>query len=186
MNTALWTELINSDQHDHVGTGRREDSLDDPGWLERYLKRWGWDSPHLRREKLVPELRRLRRILRKNAEAIALGRSLQAGSLEELNVYLRNSPLVRRLSFGKGRAEVTLKPVGWTVSAVLSEIVSSFAETLAEGEVSRIKICGNKDCRWIFYDISKNKSRKWCELTCSNLMKVRRFRSRRRMTGSAP
>ncbi len=39
-------------------------------------------------------------------------------------------------------------------------------------------------CGWVFYDRSKNRSRKWCEqATCANLMKVRRFRQRHRHQG---
>ena len=62
---------------------------------------------------------------------------------------------------------------------MLAAIVGSFAEILAFGEPERIKICQNPDCLWIFYDNSKNHSRKWCENAtgCGNLIKVRRFRA---------
>jgi predicted RNA-binding Zn ribbon-like protein len=36
-------------------------------------------------------------------------------------------------------------------------------------------------CGWVFYDRSKNRSRRWCEqATCANLMKVRRFHQKHR------
>jgi len=180
MNTALWTEFVNSDRHDHLGTGRREDSLDDPAWLDRFLKRWGLEFPRVSRERLVGALRKFRCFLQHEAENIASGRPVKPENLHGLNAYLDSSPLVRRLDLGQSRAEVRLEPVRRTVSSILGEIAFSFADTIANGDASRIKVCGNKDCRWIIYDNSKSKTRKWCESTCGNLMKVRRFRQKRR------
>jgi len=71
-------------------------------------------------------------------------------------------------------------PVGGPLEIALASIARSFAAKLAEADISRLKICQNKDCLWVFLDGSRNKSRRWCETTCGNLMKVRRFRQRRK------
>lgn len=43
----------------------------------------------------------------------------------------------------------------------------------------RLKLCDNDQCRWLFIDHSKNRSRHWCEsATCGNRQRVRRFRER--------
>lgn len=43
----------------------------------------------------------------------------------------------------------------------------------------RLKLCENDQCRWLFIDRSKNRSRQWCEsATCGNRQRVRRFRDR--------
>jgi predicted RNA-binding Zn ribbon-like protein len=64
---------------------------------------------------------------------------------------------------------------------VLSEIASSFVELLARGDSDRLKVCDNPECRFVFYDASKNRSRRWCaHTTCGNRHKVRRFRERQR------
>ena len=40
---------------------------------------------------------------------------------------------------------------------------------------------GNPDCRWAFYDGSKNRSGRWCDMaSCGNRMKARAFRERAR------
>jgi predicted RNA-binding Zn ribbon-like protein len=178
MSAGLWMEFLNSDRHDYLGTGKRLDSLDDPKWLDDFLKRWGLEARPAPRERLLPELRKLRLILQKKADAIALGRRVKDLGLRGLNAYLEKSPLIRRLDVGRGRARVRLEPVRRTEASILAEIVSSFADTLANDEVSRIKVCGNKDCRWIFSDSSKNQTRRWCGTTCGNLMKVRKYRLR--------
>jgi CGNR zinc finger len=41
---------------------------------------------------------------------------------------------------------------------------------------SKVSACGNAECRWLFLDISKNHSRRWCEMKlCGNRLKVRRL-----------
>ena len=46
-------------------------------------------------------------------------------------------------------------------------------------QTPRLKVCANDQCRWLFLDHSKNRSRQWCgAATCGNRSRVRRFRSR--------
>jgi predicted RNA-binding Zn ribbon-like protein len=46
---------------------------------------------------------------------------------------------------------------------------------------SRLKVCGNSECRWVFYDRSRNRQGHWCEMAvCGNRLKNRAFRERRR------
>ncbi len=62
---------------------------------------------------------------------------------------------------------------------MLWAIANSAAQLLTAGELSRLKQCGGENCSWLFADISKNRSRQWCDMQdCGNLAKVRRFRSR--------
>lgn len=45
---------------------------------------------------------------------------------------------------------------------------------LMSEEIDRIKECGN--CGWLYYDSSKNKCRKWCNMdTCGNEVKARKY-----------
>jgi len=185
MAAGAWEELVNSDRHDYLGTGRGEDQLDDPAWREGYLKRWGLQIPGLSGTRLVRELKKLRTVLQEEAQALAGRPGPGPGSFKRLNAYLGSVPLVRVLEIDQGRPRLRLKASRREMSSILAEIAASFAETIAKGETSRLKICGNADCRWIFYDRTKNKSRKWCELTCGNLMKVRRFRRRHKKANSA-
>jgi len=49
-----------------------------------------------------------------------------------------------------------------------------------EGTWPRLKACANDTCQWAFYDISKNRSGRWCTMdACGNLMKARAYRRRR-------
>jgi predicted RNA-binding Zn ribbon-like protein len=44
----------------------------------------------------------------------------------------------------------------------------------------RLKTCGNRECRWAFYDRSHGRRGAWCDMaSCGNLMKNRNLRARR-------
>jgi predicted RNA-binding Zn ribbon-like protein len=178
VDSALWEELVNSDRHDYLGTGRSDDQLADPKWVDGFLKRWSLDARGLDKVGLVKGLARLRGMLQRNAERLAAGRPLGRSDLKRLDDFLRASPLIRKIEPRGQGAVVGFEPVRRTVASVLAEIAFAFAETVASGEPGRIRVCGNADCRWIFDDRSKSGGRKWCGSTCGNLMKVRRFRRR--------
>ena len=54
----------------------------------------------------------------------------------------------------------------------------------ADGSWDRLKLCGNPDCRWAFYDRSHSRRGAWCDMaTCGNRVKNRNLRARRAQTG---
>ena len=64
-------------------------------------------------------------------------------------------------------------PVGRVLAAAVRLAVA--------GEWDRVKICPADDCRWAFYDRSRNHSRTWCSMEmCGNRAKARQWRQRRR------
>ena len=52
-----------------------------------------------------------------------------------------------------------------------------------DGTWAQLKACGNANCRWAFYDRSRNHGGTWCDMaTCGNKLKNREFRARRSRT----
>ncbi|RLK60599.1 CGNR zinc finger domain-containing protein [Actinokineospora cianjurensis] len=50
------------------------------------------------------------------------------------------------------------------------------------GEWDRVKICPADDCRWAFFDRSRNRSRTWCSMrVCGNREKARTWRERAKL-----
>jgi predicted RNA-binding Zn ribbon-like protein len=50
-----------------------------------------------------------------------------------------------------------------------------------DGTWSRLKVCANPDCAWVFYDRSRNQQGNWCNMAvCGNRIKNRELRARRR------
>ena len=49
-----------------------------------------------------------------------------------------------------------------------------------DGTWDRLKICAADDCRWAFFDASKNRGGHWCTMElCGNREKNRAYRARR-------
>lgn len=59
---------------------------------------------------------------------------------------------------------------------ILSPIVRSAAELLISEELGRVKKCADPTCGWLFLDVSRNRSRRWCDMSdCGNRAKASRF-----------
>jgi predicted RNA-binding Zn ribbon-like protein len=177
----IWADLINSDWHDHLESGRREDRIGNDAWLGPFLARTGWTGDRLPGRAERDRLRRLRRSLRGMVDAIREGRRAAKADLAALNSALAAAHLVKRLEqrVGTWQAHLESKAVG--IAKVESEVAVSFASVLSDGDPTRIKVCGNPDCGWVMYDESRSRTRQWCDAKeCGNLIKVRRFRQRQR------
>ncbi|BCJ32910.1 hypothetical protein Athai_04130 [Actinocatenispora thailandica] len=70
-------------------------------------------------------------------------------------------------------------PAGTGVTAVLGEVLAAVALAAHDGSWRRMKICPADDCRWVYYDASRNSSRRWCSMrVCGNRNKTRTYRQR--------
>ncbi|WP_255407491.1 MULTISPECIES: CGNR zinc finger domain-containing protein [unclassified Cohnella] len=138
----------------------------------------------------LDSLKRLRLLLHRMARAFVDGQAPEAADFERLNALMARGQVARRLSASaeaEGRRyQVELIPLesGWP--AVEAEIAASFAAMLSEGEPSRIRFCDNPSCLWVYYDDTRNRSKRYCDdKLCGNLMKVRRFRARKKAEAAA-
>src|SRR5947209_10967640 len=80
-------------------------------------------------------------------------------------------------------ARARLTPVGgnfgWTwapreapVEAIAGPISLSALTLLQQADLTRVKQCQGEKCGWLFFDATKNKSRRWCEMeVCGNRAK---------------
>ena len=68
-----------------------------------------------------------------------------------------------------------------SLDGMLYSVIQSAFMLLTSNELDRVKICADeRGCGWLFFDHSKNRSRRWCDMTdCGNLAKQKRFYSRR-------
>src|SRR4051794_27761230 len=69
---------------------------------------------------------------------------------------------------------VRLAPAGDSVRARLLELLLVVADAQRDGTWQHLKTCANDDCRWVFYDRSRNHGGTWCDMaTCGNKLKNR-------------
>ena len=64
------------------------------------------------------------------------------------------------------------------VDAALGPLLAVALDAMREGTWPRLKAC--RQCRWSFYDYSRNRSATWCSMSiCGNRLKTRAYRRRR-------
>ena len=179
---APWLELVNSNFSDYRGSGGREDRLEDDKWLAGFLKGWGVSSTSLPGRTERRRLRDLRTLLARVVATCVRARTVRPMDLRALNGFLARQTGSRRIERRHSGYGLSFVSGDSGIADVLADIAASFAEVLVEGDPSRIKLCENADCRWVFYDHSKNRSRRWCDdsSACGSLLRVRRFRERQR------
>ncbi len=68
-----------------------------------------------------------------------------------------------------------------TADTVFASRLGAVAEAVVNGTRERLKISRDPDCRWAYYDHSRNKSRSWCPMAaCGNRAKARALPARGR------
>jgi predicted RNA-binding Zn ribbon-like protein len=72
-----------------------------------------------------------------------------------------------------------LEPEANGIDGLCGQLVSVAVTAMLDGSWARLKACRN--CRWAFFDESKNRSAHWCSMSlCGNRLKTRAYRHRHR------
>jgi predicted RNA-binding Zn ribbon-like protein len=166
----------------HHEQGEVEEGLETPAGLAAFLvdqgladKRVTARPADLRRALEVREA--IRDLLSANN-----GEPLRAEAVEVLNRAAARSRVVAAFD---DHASWRVEPASEGVDQALGRLLATVFRSMSDGTWSRMKACGNPDCRWAFYDGSKNRSGRWCEMaSCGNRMKARAFRARARVAAS--
>jgi predicted RNA-binding Zn ribbon-like protein len=84
-----------------------------------------------------------------------------------------------RMRFGAD-GKPRMEPETQGVVGAMGRIVAILYAAMEDPSWTRLKLCRSQQCRWAFYDRSKNRSSRWCTMaTCGNREKARRFRSQK-------
>ena len=138
----------------------------------------------LRRTTARDAARVLKQVVLLRGTLDSLFRSVVAGRpngscLPALNRFLAHARVPEAIGFQRGSFILHRANVAGTPEGPLWPIVHAAAELLASPDRVRIRECGDKKCRWLFLDRSKNHSRRWCDMrVCGNRWKARRFHAR--------
>jgi predicted RNA-binding Zn ribbon-like protein len=112
--------------------------------------------------------------------AIAAGRAPDAADLALLNRWVER--VYPHLAVVANDAGFTLgwRPEPATPDAILRRLVRSAVDVLTHDALDRVKQCTGRDCGFLFFDETRNNSRRWCEMSlCGNRAKAQRSYRRR-------
>ena len=156
--------------------GSGSDQLDTPSTLVAWLAKHALiEEGTAASEKDLERTRALREALR------ALLYANSGGELDPKAPPVLDAAAARadlRFRFGAdGDADLISSAAG--VNGAHGRLLVIVAEAMRTGTWARLKACRSDDCRWAFFDGSKNHSRAWCSMAlCGNRAKARAFRER--------
>ncbi|MDF3043980.1 MAG: hypothetical protein K0R30_208 [Ornithinibacter sp.] len=163
-----------------LGSPEREELPDLPSLLA-WMDRWEWTGRRPTTDAEVEAVRALRPRLRA-VWALPVDRLAEAA-----NALLEEGAALPRL--------VRHPPFGWHVHAtsddapldrrVAVEVGMAFVDVVRLGETDRLKVCAGEDCGDLLVDLSRNRSRKFCDGTCGTRANVAAYRARRAATTTA-
>lgn len=174
--------------------GHAEDRLPDTEALLAWLRAQhlisnrarSTETSQLRRDpaeaaRRLERFRHLRDVMRAIAVEVAEHDRPTAGQLRDLNHILRHGLHYHQLEADPDRTRFTFAQVGDRLDQARATIASSLGQFLAEETPSRLRVCANEGCRFLFVDRSPTARRRWCDMrTCGNQAKVARHRARAR------
>ncbi len=131
-------------------------------------------------EKTLKRARRLREAVFDIFSAVAHQTALPDGSLDLLNKHLQKAVRIPRLAVEGSSFELSWQDEP-SLDRMLQPVVRSAMTLLTSEILDRVRVCSAGDCDWLFVDLSRNRSRRWCDMSvCGNRSKVKRFRQSQR------
>jgi predicted RNA-binding Zn ribbon-like protein len=155
----------------------REEALSCPEELSAWLGERGLLGPRAPRlgDADLRVATELREALRHAMRAHTGGRGAGAAA-----AVLERVADAGRLSVGfdaEGAARIVARAPGFP--GALARLLIPVVEAAADGSWERVKACADAECEAAFYDRSRNRSGRWCDMAiCGNRTKVRAYRSK--------
>lgn len=153
--------------------------LDDLAALDAFVAEWGWTGSRQHTPAELEAVRALRPRLR------AVWSEDEDGAVEIVNQLLREGSALPQLVRHDGwdyhlHATSPDQPLADRMAV---EAAMAFVDVIRTGELDRLRVCAADDCADVLVDLSKNRSRRFCEKGCGNRANVAAYRARRRSTG---
>ena len=128
---------------------------------------------------------RLREAIYRLFSAAAAGQDPDKEDLDffnkNLSLSMRDSKITRADDGYRWDNLVDKTQLDW----ILNPIIRSAADILVSDELKKVKACADPACGWLFIDISRNRSRRWCDMQdCGNRAKATRFYKKKQHNGS--
>lgn len=155
-----------------------EDHLTDPAALDAFVDAWGWTGARAHDTQELEEVRALRPQLR------ALWDSDEDDVVQRVNDMLRAAhalpQLVKHDSWGYHLHATA--PEAPLATRMAVEAAMAFVDLVRSQALDRLRICDMPDCNAVTIDLTKNKSKRYCDTGCSNRAAVAAYRARKAAT----
>lgn len=161
---------------------RGSEQLPDPAALDRFCIEHKWSGLRSGSARELKQVTELRPVLRRFWELD------EPGSVDLVNRLLRDADALPQLvkhDHWDWHLHAT-QPDAPLVTRMAVEAAMAMVDVIRTGELSRLQICAADDCDAVVVDLSKNRSKRYCDVgNCGNRANVAAYRQRRRQGGSA-
>lgn len=124
---------------------------------------------------------RLREAIHDTFAAVAMGEPIPGAALAALSGEWAEARGRMRLDTDAAGEVRAILPPGAPLERIIRSLAASAGDLLLDVDPARIKTCAGNECGYLYVDLSRNRSRRWCDMAeCGNRAKVRRFRARER------
>jgi len=159
-----------------VNTGRGgTEELPDLAALDAYVAHWRWTGSRTHDQAELDAVRALR------PRFAALWEMTEDEAVVMVNDLLKQANAVPQLVKHDGweyHIHAT-SPQAPLADRMAVDFAMAMADVIRTGELGRLRYCAAGDCDDVLVDLSKNRSRRFCGLTCANRVNVAAYRSRR-------
>jgi predicted RNA-binding Zn ribbon-like protein len=159
-----------------VNTGRGgQEHLPDLAALDAFIAHWQWTGDRTRDQAELDAVRGLRsrmariwEMSKDEAAAWVNAELMKASALPQLvrhdswDYHLHATP-----------------PEAPLADRMAVEAAMAFADVIRSDQLERLRLCAAEDCDDVLVDLSKNRSRRFCSLSCANRVNVAAYRQRR-------
>lgn len=158
-----------------VNTAGEEEELPDLAALDAFLTAHAWSGRHDRTEAELRSVQALRPRLR------AIWYADEDGVVEIVNALLREShPLPQLVRHDGWPYHLHATPPDAPLATRMAvEAAMAFVDVVRSGELDRLRICAHPDCDDVVVDLSRNRSKRFCDTVCANRVAVAAYRARR-------
>lgn len=162
----------------NTGRGDREE-LPDLAALDGFVAHWQWTGDRTRDQAELSSVWALRERM---ARVWAMTKDEAAAWV---NAELRQASALPQLVKHDGwDYHLHATPPDAPIAARMAvEAAMAFADVIRSDQLARLRTCAADDCDDVLVDLSKNRSRRFCCLTCANRVNVAAYRLRRSAVG---
>ena len=170
------TELSLSATAALVNTGRAPvEEMPDVAALDEFIDHWQWSGSR------THERAELAAVLRLRSRLARLWEMTADEAVVLVNTLLADANALPQLVKHDGwdyHIHAT-SPDAPLADRMAVDAAMAVADVIRVGEFGRLRVCAADDCEDVVIDLSKNRSRRFCSLTCANRVNVAAYRSRR-------
>lgn len=158
------------------------DSLVTPEDLDAFVRQWEFTGSRTHDDAELRAVRQLRSELRRLWTAAGTDAGAVVVGVNRLLAEARALPQLVKHDHWDWHLHATT-PDQPLATRMAVEAAMAFVDVVRSGELSRLRVCEAEGCEALHLDLSRNRSRRYCEGGCGNRVNVAAYRARKAAGG---